>query len=83
MKSVPQNVSVRYSRNLLVEGRNSHFEIESVRQQIAKSPGGLPCGIYFVAEVKNYPSFEISRAEGASPEAAVSRALEAFGVTFA
>lgn len=84
MNNIPQNVSRRYVRNFIADGVNSTFELDHIIQRIAMTPGGLPCGAYFVAGVKCPGEFyEQKEAEGATPEAAVASTLRAFGVTFA
>jgi hypothetical protein len=80
--TTPQNVSSRYVRNLISEGSNSNFELGLILQKPSRSPSGILCGFYYVAEVKRTTTSEPMSAEGATPEQAVSLALGNFGVTF-
>lgn len=81
MKS-PQNMSSRYLRKLLVEGQNEIFELVRVERRI-NQVDNIPIGIYFIVTIANHTDdFKEVSCVGATPEAALRRALESSGVTF-
>lgn len=82
MTKPPQNMSSRYVRALLVEGKNDLFELVRVERRI-NSIDNIPIGIYFIATICS-PTNDFTEAScvGATPEAALRRVLAAHGVTF-
>ncbi len=78
----PQQVTERYVRALLVEGKNDRYEIVTVGRQIA-AVDNIPVGTYYGVSVA-VPSdnFRELLGIGATPVAALRRALEKDGVTF-
>lgn len=78
MNNLPQNVTSRYIRNLLVEGKNDDFELDRVVQMPS-----APIGFHYRATIKVPKSdFAEQSAVGATPEQAIHRCLGAHGVTF-
>lgn len=75
---IPQNVTSRYVRNLLINGTNDDFELDRVVQMPS-----TPIGFHYRATIKQPANdFAEQSAVGASPEQAVHRCLGAHGVTF-
>lgn len=78
----PQQVTERYIRMLLVTGKNDRYEIVTVGRQIA-SVDNIPVGSYYgVAVAVPTEDFRELLGIGATPSAALRRALEKDGVTF-
>lgn len=77
----PQTVTSRYSRNLLVKGRNNEFELLDLKRTYSEVDG-LSIGIYYLAIVKSLDQGFKKDAAGVTPEQAVHRCLEKYGVTF-
>ena len=80
MNPVPQQVTSRYARNLLVKGKNNEFEIASLSRQYHDIEG-LVIGVYYQITIKINDGRKI-QGVGVSPEQAVHRCLEKHGVTF-
>lgn len=80
--NAPQSVSARYAHNLLCRGSNRVYELEDIRQTIARTVNGMPCGFYYVARVKRKVDFEGGLGEGMTPTIATISALSSLGVTF-
>lgn len=79
MNPTPQAVTERYVSNLITNGRNKEFDVNTIVQR-THHVEGEPCGVYFTAVI-DYQ--KVSRdAHGATVSQAVRRALEKHGVTF-
>lgn len=76
----PQNITTRYTNTLLRDGSNADFQIISMTRKpnIVKDQ---VVGYYYEMTVQQSQSSNLS--VGATPEQALERALESFGVTFA
>lgn len=79
---IPTNLSNRYPHFLVARGSNAHFTIVSIVQAIAKTPGGLPMGHYFIATIHSNVGFEEFSGEGLTPVSATKQALIHAGSTF-
>jgi hypothetical protein len=78
--STPQQVTSRYTRNLLVKGKNNDYTLLNVLQDVSYVDT-VQVGIYYKASIAN----RLSRGEtgvGVTPEQAVQRCLQKFNVTF-
>jgi len=75
----PQQVSSRYTRNLLTKGRNNEFEILGMKRDYSMIDG-VCVGVYFMIDTKGVGGK--FTAAGVTPEEALQRALEKHGVTF-
>jgi hypothetical protein len=78
---IPQNVTSRYARHLLVKGRNNEFELLDIKRTYSEVDG-LTIGIYYTVLIKAFDKGFKKDAAGVTPEQAVHRALEKHGVTF-
>lgn len=78
----PQEVTTRYLNNLLREGKNDKYEIRLVQQNISHVDN-VPVGVYYtLAIVEPSDDFRETIGIGATPIAALTRALTKSGVTF-
>ena len=80
MNNLPQNVTSRYARNLLVKGSNNEFELMGLSRQYSMAED-LCVGNYYQIDIKQ-PGVAVKTAVGVTPEQAVHRCLEKHGVTF-
>jgi hypothetical protein len=78
---IPQNVTSRYARNLLIKGRNNEFEILDLKRTYSEVDG-LTIGIYYTIMIKDLGKGLKKDAAGVTPEQAVNRCLTKHGVTF-
>jgi hypothetical protein len=76
---IPQNVTSRYARNLLVKGTNNEFEVIGMKRTYSEVDG-LTIGHYYNIAIKG-PQWT-KEAAGVTPEQAVNRCLTKHGVTF-
>lgn len=76
---IPQQVTSRYTRNLLVKGTNNEFEIANLKRTY-QEVDGITIGHYYIVNIRN-ENFT-KEAAGATPEQAVTRCLTKHGVTF-
>lgn len=81
MNTAPQAVTTRYTQALIRDGVNDDFIIEHIAC-FDNLVDGHHCGFYFTAEIEARAAEKILSASGATPSAAVTRALTAHGVTF-
>jgi hypothetical protein len=77
----PQNVTSRYARNLLVKGLNNEFEILGLKRTYSEVDN-LTIGVYYTVIIKDLSKGFTKDAAGVTPEQAVNRCLEKYGVTF-
>lgn len=77
--NTPQQVTSRYTSNLLHNGANKDFDIEHITRH-ANVQDGFACGFYFKVAVQHVGTTSV--ALGATPEQGLRRALEQHGVTF-
>lgn len=81
--TLPQNITNRYVNALLVEGTNDNFHLMKVERH-PMTVGHDIVGSYFSVAIQmlsaGTPSVE---RRGATPNEALSRCLQACGVTFA
>lgn len=76
----PESVTDRYINNLIRRGKNDTYEIERIQRDIA-SVDNIPVGVYFsVALSVPMEDHRQILAIGATPLAAIQRALEKDGV---
>lgn len=78
---IPQQVTSRYARNLLVKGKNNEFEILDIRRTYSEVDG-LNIGIYYTIAIKATAAGFKKDAAGVTPEQATFRCLQKHGVTF-
>jgi hypothetical protein len=79
MTNIPQNVTSRYARNLMVKGTNNEFYLSSIKRES-----------HFIDKVwiANYYVVELLQGGlaktgvGATPEQATTNCLTKYGVTF-
>lgn len=81
MKNPPQNVSERYTNNILRNGSNGLFDLLECNSKDS-IVDGIVVGHYFQVHLAAVGS-PYATGIGATPSQAVRRALEKFGVTFA
>ena len=77
----PQNVSTRYITHLLQAGQTADFGLMSLKAE-ATIVGNANIGTHYVASVGVETEPDSRIGYGATPYAAVRRALECWGVTF-
>ena len=77
---IPQQVTSRYVRNLLVKGRNNEFILMDILR-MHHEVDSVIIGHYFDATVKSNEN-QKRTATGVTPEQAVERCLAKHGVTF-
>lgn len=78
----PQNVTDRYINNLLRNGKNDDYETHTISRQVS-TVDNIPVGIYYTVNLaKPAADFQEFIGIGATPNAALRRALEKDGVTF-
>jgi hypothetical protein len=80
MTNLPQNVTSRYTRNLLVRGSNNEFVLQDVLRQY-HTVDEIVVGQYYDATIVAVPGGK-KTATGVTPEQAVHRCLHKWGVTF-
>lgn len=80
MTNLPQNVTSRYTRNLLVKGSNNEFILQDVLRQY-HTVDEIVVGQYYDATLVAISS-QKKTATGVTPEQAVQRCLRKHGVTF-
>jgi hypothetical protein len=78
--STPQNMTSRYARNLLNNGRNNDFTIVDLQREHTMVDEVL-IGYYYTVAITGGNGKKII-AVGATPTQAVTRCLEKHGVTF-
>lgn len=81
MTNTPQNVTSRYTRNLLVKGENNEYIMTTMNHK-TNMVDELVIGYYYTAEVITKGPRLTKLAIGVTPEQAVHRCLEKHGVTF-
>jgi hypothetical protein len=81
MISPPQQVTVRYTGNLIRKGENSNFRLCSLSWEDVANDG-IIVGQYYVAIVISTNGELLKEASGVTPYQAVERALTKHGVTF-
>lgn len=77
----PQSVTTRYVTNLLIHGQNDTFGLMSIKAE-ATIVGNANIGTHYIASVGVETEPDSKHGYGATPLAAVRRALECWGVTF-
>ncbi len=81
--NLPQNITSRYTRNLLVSGFNNEFLLRGVNNHPLTVGNDIVGHYYSVAiQLRVQPDTTVDR-RGATPEEALVRCLQAFGITFA
>lgn len=79
MTNPPQSITARYISNLLHDGQNKDFVLDSL-QAISNLVEEVKVGHYYKAILMHLKDTQIGI--GATPAQAVQRSLEKFGVTF-
>lgn len=80
MNNLPQQITDRYTRNLLASGRNKTFEIKTITRQYTEADG-LCVGTYYDCIVGGN-GLSTKNAVGVTPLQALTRCLTKHGVTF-
>lgn len=81
MTPTPQNVTSRYTRNLLVKGENNEYVIINMNRK-TNMVDELIIGYYYVVEITALGQRTSQTAIGVTPEQAVHRCLTKHGVSF-
>lgn len=76
----PQQVTSRYVRNLLVKGQNNDFVVNAI-ERFFHQIDNVTIGSYFNATITSSNKHR-QTATGVTPEQAIHRCLEKYGVTF-
>jgi hypothetical protein len=80
MINLPQNVTSRYARNLMVKGKNNEFHLLKIERHNHMIDGAWIANYYTAEIVSNYGMNQTAAAP--IPEQAVNRCLSKHGVTF-
>jgi hypothetical protein len=78
----PQQVTSRYTTNLLIKGKNEDFEVISLEHQQAVNDDLVVGSYYNICIRQPLPDHSSQIASGVTPHQALERALTKFGVTF-
>jgi hypothetical protein len=81
MTSSPQQVTIRYTGNLIRKGENSNFRLCSLSWEDV-THDDIIVGQYYIATVISTNGENLEEASGVTPYQAVERALTKHGVTF-
>jgi hypothetical protein len=81
MNKLPQQVTIRYTGNLIRKGENSNFRLCSLSWKDVISDN-IIVGQYYIATVITTNGENLKEASGVTPYQAVERALTKHGVTF-
>ena len=81
MTNTPQNVTSRYTRNLLVKGENNEYVIINMNRK-TNMVDELIIGYYYAVEITVLGARTTQTAIGVTPEQAVHRCLTKHGVSF-
>ena len=79
MNPTPQNVTSRYTRNLIIKGQNNEFHLSNIKRE-SHFIDKVWIANYYVAEVLQGGLSKTG--VGATPEQSVMNCLVKYGVTF-